>query len=119
MLKRSIALFVTALAVLIFSPLVAVHAQNPSPVDPDELEVHIDGWNRPIPRVVEPQKSAPAPRRDISGTWEPAEGWRNGVQAQGAYNYPMDGKHPLPYTPEGENAWKEHKYGDGFGSYPL
>ena len=31
----------------------------------------------------------------------------------------MDGKHPLPYTPEGEKAWKEHKYGDGFGSYPL
>jgi hypothetical protein len=132
MLKCFIVLPITAFAALILSASLAVRAQTPpannsgpasnqnsSPVDPDELEVHVDGWNRPIPRVVEPQKSAPAPKHDISGTWEPAEGWRNGVQAQGAYNYPMDGKHPLPYTPEGEKAWKEHKYGDGFGSYPL
>jgi hypothetical protein len=132
MLKGSIAIPITAFAALIFSASLAVQAQTPpannsgpasnqnsSPVDPDELEVHVDGWNRPIPRVAEPQKSAPAPKHDISGTWEPAEGWRNGVQAQGAYNYPMDGKHPLPYTPEGDKAWKEHKYGDGFGSYPL
>jgi hypothetical protein len=119
MVQRFPVLPLTAFTVLIFSPSIVAHAQNSSPVDPDELEVHVDGWNRPIPRVVEPQKSALAPRRDISGTWEPAEGWRNGVQAQGAYNYPMDGKHPLPYTPEGEKAWKEHKYGDGFGSYPL
>lgn len=113
---------VAVFAVLIFSPAIAMRAQssqNASPVNPDELEVHVDGWNRPIPRAAEPQKSSPAPKHDISGTWEPAEGWRNGVQAQGAYNYPMDGKHPLPYTPEGEKAWREHKYGDGFGSYPL
>jgi hypothetical protein len=130
MLERLIVL--SALAGLIFFPPMPVRAQtapaarsgqpsaqNSSPVDPDELEVHVDGWNRPIPRTAEPPKSAPAPKRDVSGTWEPAEGWRNGVQAQGAYNYPMDGKHPLPYTPEGEKAWKEHKYGDGFGSFPL
>ena len=117
--KRLIILPITIFAVLLFLPAVTIHAQNSSPVDPDELEIHVDGWNRPIPQAAEPQKSAPAPKRNISGTWEPAEGWRNGVQAQGAYNYPMDGKHPLPYTPEGEKAWKEHKYGDGFGSYPL
>ena len=117
--KRLIILPIAIFAVLLFLPAVTIHAQNSSPVDPDELEIHVDGWNRPIPQAAEPQKSAPAPKRNISGTWEPAEGWRNGVQAQGAYNYPMDGKHPLPYTPEGEKAWKEHKYGDGFGSYPL
>jgi hypothetical protein len=132
MLSRFIALPITAFAALILSPSIAVqaqtapakksdqaHEQSSGPVDPDDLEVHVDGWSRPIPRVVESQKPAPAPKHDISGTWEPAEGWRNGVQAQGAYNYPMDGKHPLPYTPEGEKAWREHKYGDGFGSYPL
>jgi hypothetical protein len=120
-----------ALAVLISWPLPAraqkepvqpqaATSQNAAPVDPDELEEHIDGWNRPIPRVTElPKTSAPAPIHDISGTWEPAEGWRNGVQASGAYNYPMDGRHSLPFTPEGEKAWKEHKYGDGAGSYPL
>ena len=84
MFQRFPVLPLTGFAVLILSPSIVAHAQNSSPVDPDELEVHIDGWNRPIPRVVEPQKSAPAPRHDISGTWEPAEGWRNGVQAQGA-----------------------------------
>jgi len=117
--KRLIILPITTFAVLFFLPAVTIHAQNSSPVDPDDIEIDVDGWNRPIPQAAEPQKSAPAPKRNISGTWEPAEGWRNGVQAQGAYNYPMDGKHPLPYTPEGEKAWKEHKYGDGFGSYPL
>ncbi len=130
--KRFLIFPIAALAMLIFLPPMPMRAQtapaadsrqanpqNSSPVDPDDLEVHVDGWNRPIPRATEPLKAAPAPKRDISGAWEPAEGWRNGVQAQGAYNYPMDGKHPLPYTPEGEKAWKEHKYGDGFGSYPL
>jgi hypothetical protein len=116
---HKLALSVAAFASLILTPAVAVHAQY-APPGPEDLEVHVDGWNRPLPRTDQlPKNSAPAPKRDISGTWEPAQGWRNGVQAQGAYNYPMDGKHPLPYTPEGEKAWKEHKYGDGFGSYPL
>ena len=80
---------------------------------------HVDGWYRPVPSPDPKAKPGPAPVHDISGTWEPANGWRNGVQASGAYNYPMDGKHFVPYTPAGEAAWKEHKYGDGFGSYPL
>jgi len=97
----------------------AAKSQNRAPVDPDELEEHVDGWNRAVPRAQENVKPAPAPIHDISGTWEPAKGWRNGVQAQGAYNYPMDGKHFVPYTSAGESAWKTHKYGDGFGSYPF
>ena len=80
---------------------------------------HVDGWYRPVPTPDPKAKPGPAPVHDMSGTWEPANGWRNGVQASGAYNYPMDGKHFVPYTPAGEAAWKEHKYGDGFGSYPL
>ena len=119
MRKRFMTFPISALTVLFFFSLPA-GAQKSTPVDPDDLEVHVDGWNRPLPRMDQlPKNSAPAPKHDISGTWEPAEGWRNGVQAQGAYNYPMDGKHPLPFTPEGEKAWKEHKYGDGYGSYPL
>jgi hypothetical protein len=118
------------LAALISCPLIAraqatpiqpeaAQTQNQTPVDADELEEHVDGWNRTVPRAQENPKPAPAPIHDISGTWEPAKGWRNGVQAQGAYNYPMDGHHFVPYTPAGESAWKTHKYGDGFGSYPL
>lgn len=94
-------------------------AQAAPAAAPDDEPEHLDGWYRPVPTVAPDQKSGPAPVHDISGTWEPAKGWRNGVQASGAYNYPSDGKHTLPYTPAGEAAWKTHKYGDGFGSYPL
>lgn len=105
-------------AVFVFSLLLlplatASHAQG------EQDDEHVDGWYRPVPKADPKAKPGPAPMHDVSGTWEPANGWRNGVQASGAYNYPMDGKHFVPYTPAGEAAWKEHKYGDGFGSYPL
>lgn len=121
---------IVGVAALIFSPLFA-HAQSAKPaasgaansqkeiVDPYDLEVHVDGWGRAVPRAVDNPKPAPAPVHDISGTWEPAKGWRNGVQAQGAYNYPSDGRHPIPFTPLGEQVWKTHKFGDGFGSSPV
>ena len=120
------------LAVLLFPIAGTTRAQNAAPaqsgtakaqaapaVAPDDEPDHLDGWYRPVPKATPADKSGPAPVHDISGTWEPAKGWRNGVQASGAYNYPSDGKHTLPYTPAGEAAWKTHKYGDGFGSYPL
>ena len=103
----------------------AAASKNAAPVDPEELEEHVDGWNRGNQlheRNAEvPKTAAPAPRHDISGTWEPATGWRNGVQASGAANYALTAnpKNVVPYTPEGEQVWKTHKYGDGFGSYPL
>lgn len=90
-----------------------------SPVDPEELAVHIDGWNRPVPTPPPGQKSGPALLRDLSGTWEPAAGWRNGVQPQGAFNYQLGGKNLVPFTPFGERVWKTHKYNNGPGSYPL
>jgi hypothetical protein len=120
------------LAVLMFPIASTTRAQNAAPAQSgtakaqaapataqDDEPEHLDGWYRPVPTVAPDKKSGPAPVHDISGTWEPAKGWRNGVQASGAYNYPSDGKHTLPYTPAGEAAWKTHKYGDGFGSYPL
>src|SRR5581483_1424230 len=95
-------------------------AKNQSaPVDPYDLEQHVDGWGRVVPKAAENASPAPAPIHDLSGTWEPAKGWRNGVQAQGAYNYPSDGKHPVPFTPLGEQMWKTHKFGDGFGASPV
>ena len=69
----------------------------PAPVD-------YDGWGRPIPRPVKnPNPSAPAPRHDISGTWDPANGPDDGGQFLGAKALPVDGKpeHRLPYTPLG------------------
>src|SRR5258705_470127 len=60
---------------------------------------------------VKGEKPAPAPRRDISGVWEPAAGAGAGVNANGAQLMPSDGKpeHELPYTPEGRAAFLSHK----------
>jgi hypothetical protein len=57
------------------------------------------------------QKPGPAPKRDISGTWEPASGPGGGINANGAQQMPSDGKpeHELPYTPEGKAAFMSHK----------
>ena len=57
------------------------------------------------------EKPAPAPKRDISGTWEPAAGAGAGINATGAQQMPSDGKpeHELPFTPEGRKAFLEHK----------
>ena len=53
------------------------------------------------------EKPVPAPRRDISGTWEPAAGPGAGINANGAQQMPSDGKpeHELPFTPEGRAAF--------------
>jgi hypothetical protein len=54
---------------------------------------------------------APAPRRDISGIWEPAEGAGAGINANGAQQMPSDGKpeHELPFTPAGREAFMANK----------
>ena len=63
----------------------------------------IDGWGRPVTAPAKDQKSAPAPRHDISGIWEPANGALDGLGIFGAKAMPEDGKpeHQLPYTPLG------------------
>ena len=73
----------------------------------------VDGWtNQP---VKPPVTSRPAPRRDISGIWDPGNG---GIQAMGAAASPEDGKpgHDLPYTPEGLAALKLTKPSNGVRS---
>jgi hypothetical protein len=54
---------------------------------------------------------APAPKRDISGIWEPAEGVGAGINASGAQQMPSDGKpeHELPFTPAGREAFLANK----------
>jgi hypothetical protein len=58
---------------------------------------------------------APAPFHDISGTWEPANGPGDGIQATGVKAMPNDGKpeHQLPYTPLGLATFKSHKALEG------
>jgi hypothetical protein len=126
--------FVAATMVLIASmfslPALAQNAQGPPripfpapdpdapPVDRSE-EKHLDGWYKDSPIMPADPKAAPAPRHDLSGIWEPAAGWLAGVQFMGAQEYPSDGKHFLPFTPAGEEAFKTHKAGFGTNEVPI
>ena len=58
---------------------------------------------------------AAAPRHDISGTWEPANGPGDGIQGTGVKAMPNDGKpeHELPYTPHGLATYRSHKALEG------
>lgn len=58
------------------------------------------------------QKSAPAPRHDISGTWDPGD---NGIQQLGSRAMPEDGnpQHQPPFTPEGREALNQNKPSNG------
>src|SRR5713226_3923799 len=69
---------------------------------------------------VKGERPAPAPLRDISGTWEPANGPGDAIQANGAKAMPSDGKpeHDLPFTRAGEEAFKAHKPGFGITGVP-
>jgi hypothetical protein len=115
MLKRFVALRVV-LAMLISSPLArsqAVPPQSGAATDQkeDPAAPLVDGWGRPITASSKDQKTAPAPRHDISGTWEPANGFLDGLGPFGAKAKPEDGKpeHELPYTPLGLEALKRTK----------
>ena len=111
--------FVPALIVLamsICSPL--IRAQD-TPQRESGKDIHRDGWDRVVPPPVKGQKSDPAPIRDLSGIWEPVPGYRDGVQATGAKENPSDGKHNLPFTPAGDEAWKSHKPGFGTNAVPI
>lgn len=57
------------------------------------------------------EKSAPAPKRDLTGVWEPAAGPGAGIHANGAGDMPSDGKpeHELPYTAGGRAAFLANK----------
>ena len=76
-------------------------------------------WNSIASRT-EPdavRNAAPAPRRDLSGIWEPAV---NAVAANGARNMPSDGRpeHALPYTPLGEEAFDANRPAWGVTGVP-
>src|SRR6266849_7131864 len=64
------------------------------------------------------ESPAPAPRGDISGTWEPANGPGDGIQANGVKTMPADGKpeHEPPYTPLGLETFKAHKPLEGYNA---
>jgi hypothetical protein len=105
-----------ALAVMLLPPLACSQAARPqSEGRPDQsrrLENRRDGWGRPVKLPVTGQKSDPAPRRDISGIWDPGDA---GIQALGPAAMPEDGKpeHRPPYTPAGLEALNRTKPSNG------
>jgi hypothetical protein len=80
-------------------------------------------WNTPSPPATywEKMKSAPARKHDLTGIWD-AGGVQQGVQPNGAYEYPDDPEHvgrDVPYTPLGKEARTKNKPGTGMGQFPV
>lgn len=70
---------------------------------------------------VKGEKPAPAPRRDLSGIWEPSASANAGVAADGVQQMPSDGKpeHELPFTPAGRAAFLANKPSRGTTAVPV
>ncbi len=129
MVNRFVAASIALAAAMFSGPVRAQNAQGaprtpfpaPDPGAPvgDNQEKHVDGWYKDVSIPPAEKKAAPATPHDLSGIWEPAGGWRAGVQFLGAKEYPSDGKHILPFTAEGEKAFKEHKAGFGTNEVPI
>jgi hypothetical protein len=95
MLKRFMNPVIAAVAALTFS--LGVRAQTAPPEQP---------------KAAKTQKSAPAPRRDLSGIWAP-EDTMEGISPRGVKSH-------APFTPMGENiANKIYKPGDGPRRVPI
>ena len=94
--------------------------QNQATVPASSAPVDYDGWGKPIPPQIKNQKPAAAPRHDISGTWDPANGPDDGGQFLGAKTLPVDGKpgHEPPYTPLGLEAYLRTKPSNGARAVP-
>lgn len=90
----------------------ATKAQKPAAQDHIYPEP-VDYWKSTGTVPEKPRKTGgPAPRHDISGTWDPGE---VGIQIFGAAAMPADGKpgHEPPYTPAGLEALKRNKPNGG------
>src|SRR5262245_66310847 len=77
------------------------------------------GWGNPVKNPLAGGKApGPAPTRDVSGTWEPANGPGAGIQANGPVSMPSDGVHEPPFTPAGKAAYDSHKALYGYRNVP-
>ena len=106
MSKRMVWRTTSALALFTLTTLSMLSAQSQTtPHAPD-------GWDRPVASSTKAQPG-PAPRHDISGTWEPANGPSDGIQGTGSKAMPADGKHEPPYTALGLELMNHSKPGNG------
>jgi len=118
MQKRCVASAVVLMAMFIPATLTRAQTSRPEQATGNDRSspLHVDGWGRVEKDSPNPQNPAPAARHDMSGIWEPANDWRDGVQAYGAKANPSDGKHTLPMTPLGEKMFNANKPTQGFTS---
>jgi hypothetical protein len=88
-------------------------------------EPGVDSWGRPVAPPVKGQRSAPAPRHDISGIWQvdgvDEFGFRGILGIFGVPAMPSDGypDHEPPYTKEGLEAYHRHKPVFGMDAVPA
>jgi hypothetical protein len=83
---------------------------------PATQPVLLDGWGQPVKDALKPgEKPGPAPRHDLSGTWEPARGPGDGIMSWGPRDMPYDGapEHNPPYTALGWERQHAHKALEG------
>jgi len=96
--------------------------QNAAAKGDSNENVHLDGWEKPqISQELAGKKPGPAPVHDLSGVWEPAPRYRDGVFASGPPGIAGDAKHEatMPYTPAGKAAFLANKPGFGTTMAPI
>jgi hypothetical protein len=124
MSKRFEMFAIPLFALLIFSPISRAQPGGRAQSGPREQKdwwANHDKWDTPLPdkSVYAGKKSAPAPRRDISGTWDGLT--EGGTQPKGPKEYPDDATHrpEPPYTPLGREARMRNKPGEGEEQVPI
>ena len=116
---KSLVLPIAACTLLLSAQPAGAQSTQPSESQPPGVrrgypaDKRLDGWLRPVAPPSPSQSSAPAPKRDLSGIWDP---WDAGIQALGPNSMPDDGKaqHTPPFTPAGLEALKDTKPSNGF-----
>jgi len=110
---------VLSVSATVASMTIAVLTSAQAPVGPGRggppptplAQVKWETWNNPglraLPLNLEPD--GPAPRRDLTGIWDPARG---GIGARGARN-------PAPLTDWGQKKGNTHRSGDGVRQVPA
>jgi hypothetical protein len=116
MVKRFAVSGAVLITVLVFSGLLRAQTSPPAQSDAEEK------WNNSPPdkAALVGKKSAPAPKRDLSGVWDgTAEG---GIQPKGPKEFVDDAAHvghDVPYTALGKAARKLNKPGEGEEQVPA
>jgi hypothetical protein len=107
---KSVSLAAAGFALAVWACAPAARGQS-TPSQSAPAPVDLDPWGRPVPPPARNQKSVPAPRHDVSGTWDPVNGQLDGVQFNGSKAFPEDGKadREPPYTALGREEWQRNK----------